>query len=171
MGALAYLGIHKTDLIHFLTGRYIVSVMAKITTLDKRDGSGNLISVDDNAFCVYTLSGGATGTMTASWTFNGSEDNSTVLYGTKGILRVYDLYSDHSIRVETAEGTALYDIDRIQTNDSQTKSGVIDHFVQCVEENRQPEISGREALHAMRAVFAGLEASEKGCSVTVDQDF
>ena len=28
--------------------------------------------------------------MTASWTYYGAEDNSTILYGTKGIMRICD---------------------------------------------------------------------------------
>ena len=90
MGAMADLGIHKTDLIQFLTGQQVIRTTARVTTLDKKDASGNLISVDDNAVCIYEMSGGAFGTMTASWTYYGAEDNSTVLYGTKGIMRIYD---------------------------------------------------------------------------------
>jgi predicted dehydrogenase len=120
MGAMADLGIHKTDLIHYLTGQTIVETTARLVTLDKRDASGALIGVDDNAICIYRLSGGALGTMNASWTFYGAEDNSTVLYGTKGILRIYDDPA-YSIKVTTREGeTILYEIDKIQTNDNQT---------------------------------------------------
>lgn len=170
MGAMADLGIHKTDLIQFLTGQRVVETTARIVTLNKKDANGNRIGVDDNAICIYRLSGGAVGTMTASWTYYGAEDNSTVLYGTKGIMRIYDDPS-YSIKVITAEGeTILYDIDKIQTNDNQTKSGVIDAFMDCLVNNRLPEISGEEALSAMRAVFASIESSETGCAVAVNQD-
>ena len=90
MGAMADLGIHKTELIPCLTDQKVVRTTARVTTLDKRDANGNLIGVDDNAICIYEMSGGAFGTMTASWTYYGAEDNSTILYGTKGIMRIYD---------------------------------------------------------------------------------
>jgi predicted dehydrogenase len=168
MGAMADLGIHKTDLIHYLTGQTIVETTARLVTLDKRDASGALIGVDDNAICIYRLSGGALGTMNASWTFYGAEDNSTVLYGTKGILRVYDDPA-YSIKVTTREGeTILYEIDKIQTNDNQTKSGIIDAFVDCLVENREPEISGAEVLKTMRVIFASIESSRIGRSVAVN---
>lgn len=169
MGAMADLGIHKTDLIHFLTGQTIIETTARLTTLDKRDASGALIGVDDNAICIYRLSGGAIGTMTVSWTFYGAEDNSTVIYGTKGILRIYDDPA-YSIKVFTREGeTILYDIDKIQTNDKQTKSGVIDLFVDCLVNNREPEISAAEALKSMRVVFASIESSQTGHAISVNQ--
>ncbi len=168
MGAMADLGIHKTDLIQFLTSQQVVETTARLLTLDKRDGEGNLIGVDDNAFCIYRLSGGAVGTMTASWTHYGAEDNSTVLYGTKGIMRIYDDPA-HSIVVTAADGTRKeYDTDAIQTNDNQTSSGIIDLFVDCVREEREPEISGASVLQAMRAVFASIESSEKGCRVLIN---
>ena len=86
-GAMADLGIHKTDLIQFLTGQKVSEVSAVITTLDKRDSSGQLIGVDDNAICIYKMDRGTVGTMTASWTCYGPEDNSTILYGTDGVMR------------------------------------------------------------------------------------
>lgn len=170
MGAMADLGIHKTDLIQFLTGQKVVETTAKVATLDKRGADGQLIGVDDNAICIYRLSGGAIGTMTASWTFYGAEDNSTVLYGTKGILRIYD-DPNYSLKLITADGEkVLYELEAIQTNDNQTKSGVIDCFMDCLVNNKAPEISGESVLSAMRAVFASLESSATGKTVSVAQD-
>lgn len=169
MGAMADLGIHKTDLIQFLTSQKIVEVTARLATLHKKDGAGELIGVDDNAFCIYRLSGGAMGTMTASWTHYGAEDNSTVLYGSKGIMRIYD-DPLHTIVITGADGSRReYDVEAIQTNDSQTSSGIIDLFIDCLEKKTAPEISGASVLQAMRAVFGSIESSEKGCTVAVNQ--
>ena len=168
MGAMADLGIHKTDLIQYLTGQQVVRTTARVTTLDKRDAQGNLISVDDNAVCIYEMSGGAMGTMTASWTYYGAEDNSTILYGTKGIMRIYDDPAA-AIKVILADGSKIsYDVEAIQTNDNQTKSGVIDLWVDCLKNNRAPEISGESALCAMRAVFASIASSQTGKAVEIE---
>ena len=170
MGAMADLGIHKTDLIHFLTGQKVVRTTARVTTLDKKDANGNLISVDDNAVCIYEMSGGAFGTMTASWTYYGAEDNSTVLYGTKGIMRIYDDPSI-SIKVILADGSKIsYEVEAIQTNDNQTASGVIDLWMESLVKDQEPEISGESALAAMRAVFASIESSETGKSVEIPEN-
>ncbi len=168
MGAMADLGVHKTDLIQFLTGQRVVRTTARLATLDKRGEDGELIGVDDNAVCIYEMSGGAFGTMTASWTYYGAEDNSTVLYGTKGIMRIYDDPA-HSILVKLADGEEqVYDVEQIQTNDNQTKSGVIDLWVECLKNNTPPEISGESALYAMRAVFASIESSRTGKAVEIE---
>lgn len=168
MGAMADLGIHKTDLIQYLTGQKIVETQAVLTTLDKRDSTGNLIGVDDNAICIYKLEGGALGTMTASWTYYGAEDNTTVIYGTKGILRLYD-DPVYSVQLIGAGGEkVLYEIDQIQTNDNQTKSGVIDLFVESLVNQKEPEISGESVLSAMRAVFGSIESFRTGTLVKVN---
>lgn len=170
MGAMADLGIHKTDLIQFLTGQHVVRTTARVVTLDKKDASGQLIGVDDNAICIYEMSGGTMGTMTASWTYYGAEDNSTILYGEKGIMRIYDDPA-HSIVVKLADGTEkVYDVEQIQTNDNQTKSGVIDLWMNCLETNTPPEISGEEALYAMRAVFASLESAKAGTAIDIPEN-
>jgi len=167
MGAMADLGIHKTDMIQYVLGTKIVKTQAVLTTLDKRDATGSLIGVDDNAICIYQMENGVIGTMTASWTYYAAEDNTTVIYGTKGELRLYD-DPKYSVQQINADGTRIdYQIDQIQTNDNQTASGVIDLFVESLVEKKEPEISGENVLHAMKAVFASIESSAKGCAVEV----
>ena len=167
MGAMADLGIHKTDMIQYVLGSKIVKTQAVLTTLDKRDATGSLIGVDDNAICIYQMENSVIGTMTASWTYYAAEDNTTVIYGTKGELRLYD-DPKYSVQQINADGTRIdYQIDQIQTNDNQTASGVIDLFVDSLVEKKEPEISGANVLHAMKAVFASIESSAKGCAVEV----
>lgn len=169
MGAMADLGVHKTDLIQFLTGEKIVEATAKLVTLNKRDGSAKLIGVDDNAFCIYRMSNGITGTMTASWTYYGPEDNSTIIYGTNGIMRIYD-DPDYSIKIILKNGEKiLYELEGIQTNDKQTKSGVIDLFVESVIEDKETELSGENALSTMRAIFASVESASTGRTIKIEQ--
>lgn len=159
MGVMADLGIHKTDLIRYLTGQEIVGVKAVIATLDKTDEAGSPIPVDDNAIVIYTLEGGAIGTMTASWTYYGQEDNSTVLYGTEGILRIYD-NPQYAIELIHADGTKeQLDVESIQTNDNQTSSGMTGLFVRELERGAGAAdcyLSAESVLPAMRAIFAAF---------------
>ena len=170
MGAMADLGVHKTDLIQYLLNDTVEETTAKVTTLDKKDSNGNLIGVDDNAFCIYKMKSGIIGTMTASWTYYGEEDNSTIIYGTKGMLKIYHdpKYCIELIRKDG--GKVFYDIDQIQTNDNQTKSGIIDAFVESVENDTEPAVPGKSVLSAMKAIFGSLKSSELGRTVRVDEE-
>lgn len=167
MGAMADLGIHKTDMLRYILDQDIVRTTARLLTLDKRGADDQLIGVDDNAICIYETSGGAFGTMTASWTYYGQEDNSTVLYGTKGIMRIYD-DPVHTITVIPREGEVKhYDLEQIQTNDNQTASGVIDEFVEAVAQGRPSMLDADDVVKSMKAVFASIRSSEEGRPVDV----
>ena len=150
-GAMADLGVHKTDLLIFLLETKVKKVTAVLKTLDKKDAEGNLINVDDNAICIYEMENGAVGTMTASWTYYGEEDNSTIIYGSEG-TKIY------------------YELDKMQTNDNQTKSGIIDSWVAAIKNDTVPEVNGKDALDAMKAIFAALESSESGQTVEITEE-
>jgi len=170
MGAMADLGIHKTDVIQYIIGQKIIETQANLSTIDKRDAKGELIGVDDNAICIYRMENGALGTMTASWTYYGEEDNTTIIYGTKGIIRLYD-DEQYSVQFIADNGERInYEIDQIQTNDNQTASGVIDLFVESLVNDVEPEISGADVLHAMKVVFASIESSKLGTRIEIKKD-
>ncbi len=167
MGAMADLGIHKTDLIRYLLGQDVVRTTARLCTLDKRGPDDELIGVDDNAFCIYEMSGGVFGTMTVSWTYYGAEDNSTIIYGSGGIMKIYDDPA-HSIVVVAADGgVKYYDVEQIQTNDNQTASGTIDEFVGALVEGRKSIFDAEDVLNSMKAVFASIRSAEEGKTVEV----
>ena len=162
MGVMADLGIHKTDLIQYLLGRRITGVSALLSTLDKTGPDDKPIEVDDNALCLFRMEGGIVGTMTASWTYYGQEDNSTILYGTKGILRIYD-DPQYALQWIEADGTVRnIDAEPIQTNDNQTFSGIADAFLEALETRDGGTLSAESVLPAMKAVFAAIRSSEQG---------
>ncbi|MEG2252468.1 MAG: Gfo/Idh/MocA family oxidoreductase [Clostridia bacterium] len=168
MGVLADLGIHKTDLIQFLLDQTVVQTTATLCTLDKKTAQGEPIDVEDNAICLYHMDGGAIGTMTASWTHYAREDNSTVICGTKGELRLYDDPAHSVVLYQKGVATPVcYDLDEIQTNDAQSKSGVIDLFVEGLLHPEKREMTGESVLKAMRAVFASIESSQTGRTIHV----
>ena len=172
-GVMADLGVHKTDLIYFLTGKRVARTSAVLSTLDKKLPDGSPISVDDNAFAIYTLEDGTVGTMHVSWTNYGAEDNSTKIYMQGGVLRLYD-DPRYSLIVEKAYGTILpYELDLLtsnkeQTSGGRTSTGVIDAFINSIVANTPPEISGESAIWAMKAIFANEKSAETGRAVDIE---
>lgn len=167
LGAMGDLGVHKADLIRWLIDDEIVEVKAYVTTLDKKDDKGELIEVDDNAVCLLKSKSGIYGTLTASWTYYGEENNSTVLYCTNGIMKIYD-NPEFPIEIVKKNGEKVYyKVGSIQTNDNQTASGVIDLFVDSINSGKEPEINGEEGLAALRIVLACLESASTGKTITL----
>ncbi len=166
MGVLSDLGIHKIDLMHYLTGQKVIEATAKVVTLQKKNDEGLPIDVDDNALCILRMSGGAMGTMAASWTIYGHHCNSTCFYGTKGNLLLYH-DDEYPIIVRDLEGNSTsYTI-----ASEPSRSGVIDEFVDALVHDREPEVSGQDALATMRTIFACIESSETGRTVGVNPSF
>lgn len=153
-GVLGDLGIHKIDLLQWLLGDEIADVRSFYGALDKKFADGTPIPVEDNAALAIRFRSGALGTLLASWTAYGAEDNSTVLNCEKGILQIYR--DGAQLRVITADGVEEFDPGAIQTNDNQTSSGVIDLFVEGVKKGVSP-IPGEEALSALKVLEKALE--------------
>ena len=85
-------------------------------------------------------------------------------------MRIYDDPAV-SIQVILNDGARIsYEVEAIQTNDCQTKSGVIDLWLESLVNNKEPDISGESALAAMRAVFASIRSSEMGRTVEIPEN-
>ncbi|MCC8059405.1 MAG: Gfo/Idh/MocA family oxidoreductase [Clostridiales bacterium] len=172
-GAIADLGIHKIDLLRYLTGLEVDEVGAFITTVDKKFPDGRLIEVDDNAIYTLRLKNGAIGTVKASWTFYTSEDNSSRIYGTKGLVRIHD-NPDYSVIVEKTDGTVIRNnFNKMATNLDQINglsdsTGVIDAFVDAILNGTESDSSGADVLKSMNVVFAGIAAAKQRKTIKLE---
>lgn len=168
-GVMADLGVHKTDVIRYLTGQNIVKTFAELKTLNKKYPDGSPISVDDNAFAIYTLENGAVGTMHVSWTNYGEEDNSTIIYLEKGKIRCYD-DDKYSLIVEKSDGSSInYVLDMLTSNKEQTtggrtSTGVVDEFIDRILTGTPSLLEGESIIDSMKVIFAN-EISAKNSSV------
>lgn len=157
MGAMGDLGVHKADLIRFLLGEEIIEVAAFVETIAKEQ-----TDVDDNAVCLLKTESGIIGTLAASWSYNGKEDNSTIIYGEKGILRLED-DPYYSLVVQYKNGEVVnYKLSAIQSNEEggQTTSHVIDQFVESILNDQEPPISGEEGMESLLVILAAFEAAQ-----------
>ncbi|WP_102335411.1 Gfo/Idh/MocA family protein [Salimicrobium jeotgali] len=159
IGAMGDLGVHKADLIRYILGEEFTDVAGFVEN-NAKDG----ITVDDNAVCMLRSESGILGTLAASWAYNTAEDNSTVIYAEKGMLRIED-DPDYSLVASYTNGDVInFQLGQIQSNESggQTNTGVIDHFVESVLNDEQPLIDGREGKKSLEIILAALESGETG---------
>ncbi|WP_053217990.1 Gfo/Idh/MocA family protein [Virgibacillus senegalensis] len=160
LGVAGDLGIHKIDLLHYLLDDEIQQVSAFQGTLDKTTVTGEPIEVCDNLVCTLKTAKGRIGTGAFSWTYYGEEDNSTIIYLTGGILKIYHDSEYPLIVVEKDGAMAKYQLETIQTNDNQTSSGVIDSFVNSILHEHEPPVTGEDALVSLKVILAIMEAAE-----------
>ncbi|MBM7600034.1 putative dehydrogenase [Virgibacillus halotolerans] len=157
IGAMGDLGVHKADLLRYLLGEEFSNVAAFIETSAKDD-----TDVDDNAVFILRSKSGVIGTLAASWAYNAKEDNSTVIYGEKGIIRLEDDPTYGMIVNYTNGETVKYELGKIQSNEDggQTNTHVIDHFVESILQNKQPLIDGEEGKKSLEVILAAMESDK-----------
>jgi len=166
IGAMGDLGVHKSDMMRYLLGEEIVEVGAFIETSAKQN-----TDVDDTAVCVLKTENGIVGTLAASWSYK-REDNSTIIYAEKAVLRLED-DPTHSLVVQYATGeTVRYELGRIQSNESggQTGSQVIDHFVASIIEDTDVLVDGNEGKNSLMVILGALESNETKKIVNIKND-
>ncbi|MEK3889786.1 Gfo/Idh/MocA family protein [Bacillus sp. FSL K6-3431] len=157
IGAMGDLGVHKTDLLRFLLGEEFTEVAAFVEGSAKEDSD-----VDDNAVCVLKTESGIIGTLAASWAYTAKEDNSTIIYAEKGILRLED-DPNYSLIVQYKNGSTVnYELGKIQSNDDggQSTSHTIEKFVESIELDLNPPVSGEEGMKSLQVVLAALESNK-----------
>ncbi|WP_064091848.1 Gfo/Idh/MocA family protein [Rossellomorea aquimaris] len=157
IGAMGDLGVHKTDLLRYILGEEFVEVGAFVETSAKENAD-----VDDTAVCVLKTTSGTIGTLAASWSYVSKEDNSTIIYGEKAILRLED-DPVHSLVAQYVTGEVVrYELGGIQTNDAggQTNSRVVDEFVNAIMTNEEPPVTGEEGMRSLQVVLSALESNE-----------
>jgi UDP-N-acetylglucosamine 3-dehydrogenase len=157
IGAMGDLGVHKTDLLRYILGEEFTEVGSFIETSSKEKAD-----VDDTAVCVLKTASGIIGTLAASWSYVSKEDNSTIIYGEKAILRLED-DPVHSLVVQYVNGEVVrYELGGIQTNEEggQKSSRVIEQFVKSIVEDTEPAVTGEEGMKSLQVVLAALESNE-----------
>ncbi|CAM4289569.1 dehydrogenase [Bacillus manliponensis] len=164
LGAMGDLGVHKADLIRYILGEEVTEVGAFVETSAK-----TFSNVDDCAVCMLKTESGIIGSLTASWSYVSKEDNSTIIYGEKAILRLED-DPNYSLIIQYKNGEVIkYELDKIQSNaeGGQNNSHVIEQFVESILTNKEPLINGVEGMKSLEIILAAMQSSETKQIVTI----
>lgn len=164
IGAMGDLGVHKTDLMRFLLNEEFTEVAAFIETNAKQN-----TEVDDNAVFILKTENGIIGTLAASWSYGAKEDNSTIIYGEKGILRLED-DPDHSLIIHYTNGqTVKENLGGIQTNEEggQEDSGVITRFIKSILLDTLPPVNGDEGMKSLKVILGALDSNKTKKIITL----
>ncbi len=167
MGVTGDLGVHKADLMRWLLGQEIVEVGGILATLDKRGPDRKLIELDDNAYLTMKTDKGVVGSMILSWTNYGEEENYTVVYCQKGVLKL-GTDPTYGVVVEYSNGgRELHQVGKMSTNEEQVASGIIDLFVDSVRLRRKPAIDGEEGYRSLQVILTAMQAAKQGKTLKV----
>lgn len=157
-GPLADLGVHKCDLVRYLTGLEATRIIAHKATLEKQG------TVEDNSQALVQFDNGALGTICTSWTCHGSEDNSFSAFCENGVLRVsVEPGAPVVVYHKSPKGKTGFEVAALADNTQETWSlGVIQGFVDAVLGRAPNPIPGIEGYRALEWVVAMEQSIETG---------
>ena len=161
-GAMADLGVHKADLIRYLTSKEVASVTGFYECLEKEK-----TDVEDNFVAALKFTDGTVGTLAASWTVKGMEANYTILHCEKGTLQV-SLQEDRPLvaNLVNPECTINFEIPPAPTNaDAGWGLDVGGAFCRAVLGEEAPYCSGEEGKKSLEVILAAEKSANSGRTV------
>ena len=172
-GVTMDMGCHAIEFFRWMLGRPpITSVYAQMGTqvhADKTHG-------DDNAILILEFANGVTAVAEESWTKLGGMDDRAEVYGSGGVAYA-DLLHGNAIETYSAQG---YDYAVEKAGSTSGWSFTIyeeawnygfhaemAHFVDCVQNDKQPLVTGEDGRVVLEVLFAAYESARTGQKVAL----
>lgn len=165
-GVVSDVGSHRIDLMRHFFGD-VEKVFAYTPTLDKRYPDGNLIDLDDNAMAIMKLKNGIVGLVVTSWTSYSGNDRMTQVFGTEGVLTIYNEKSP--LMIETRNGEKIYyDLGKVESQDVVLLTKIVDKFVECIVNDTEPFVTGEQGLAVIKTIEAMTKSNATGQWIDVE---
>ncbi|MCL4216047.1 MAG: Gfo/Idh/MocA family oxidoreductase [Candidatus Hydrogenedentes bacterium] len=163
-GAMADLGVHKADLVRYLTGKEVAEISAYTALLEKPGAT-----VEDNWVSCVKFTDGTVGTICASWTVKGMDTNYTILHCEKGTLRIGDV-PGQPVVAELVQPQCRIDFEVTMPQPGYDGSWCIDtggSFVRACLGEEEPYCTGEEGMKSLAIILAAEKSAQTGKSVKV----
>jgi predicted dehydrogenase len=163
-GPMADLGIHKADLVRYLTGKEVESVSGYTSREEKQN-----TDVEDNFVSVLRFTDGSLGTLTTSWTVKGMETNYTYIYGSNGTLAVAVIPGRPLVAFLSKPACVIdFPVADVRNNaETRWRLGVVDNFAATILGRAQCLVPAEEGRKALAIILAADEAARTGKTVKV----
>ncbi len=172
-GVAMDMGCHAIEFFRWMLGRPPVkSVYAHMATQVHHDKTRG----DDNAILILEFANGVTAIAEESWTKLGGMDDRAEVYGSGGVAYA-DLLHGNAIETYSAAG---YDYAVEKAGSTKGWSFTIyeeawnygfhaemAHFVDCVQNDKQPLVTGEDGRAVLEILFAAYESARTGRKVVL----
>jgi len=170
-GVTMDMGCHAIQFFRWMLGdSAITSVYAQMST----QVHGERTRGDDNAILILEFEGGVTCVAEESWTKPGGMDDRAEVYGSEGVaygdllhgnaIETYSL-NGYDYAVEKSGSTKGWSFTMYEENWNYGFHAEMAHFVDCVQNDRPPLVTGEDGRAVMEAVFAAYESARTGRKV------
>lgn len=161
-GAMADLGVHKADLVRFLTGKEVAEVSAYTARLEKKNAT-----VEDNFVSCLKFTDGTVGTLCSSWTVKGMEANYTILHCANGSLRICEIPGKPLVaNLVNPQCEIIFPVPPAVTNyEGSWGLDVGGAFVRACLGMEKPFCTGEEGMKSLDVILAAEKSALTGRSV------
>lgn len=155
-GAMADLGVHKADLVRYLTGKEVAEVSGHFDRLEKKN-----CDVEDNFVSWLRFTDGTVGTLAASWTVKGMEANYIILHCENGTLRIGELPDKPLVaNLVKPECDIVFDVPPAVANyDDSWGLDVSGAFVRAILGLEKPYCPGEEGKKSLEVILAAEKSA------------
>jgi len=170
-GVLLHMAVHPIGLVLDLMQKPVKRVYAEI---------GNLLhdlEVEDYAVLLMRFQGGGSGIAHSNYITKGGMQDRVEIYGSEGMLFLdmthhnpVQIYSDtgYSYVVEKASISKGWSSPTLDETVQFGVQAMLEHFTQCILEEKESHSSGKFGKNVLEIVFAGYESAEKKQAVSLD---
>jgi len=171
-GVTMDMGCHAIEFFRWILGGspIIKSVYAQMGTQVHKDQTQG----DDNSIILIEFAAGVIGLAEESWTKQGGMDDRAEIHGSKGVAYA-DLLHGNSIETYSAEGYE-YAVEKAGSTKGWTFTifeeewnygfpQELEHFVDCVQNDKQPLVTGEDGRAVLEVIFAAYESARTGRKV------
>lgn len=109
--------------------------------------------VEDHALIMLGFSNGKSGIIETNW-LTPHKTRTLTAVGTEGIA--YLDYIQQKLVIYNDEWEKIAKIERREPLKNE-----IEHFIECIKENKEPLISGEDGLHVLKVALKALESSKR----------
>ena len=172
-GVTMDMGCHAVEFFRWMLGRPpIKSVYAQMST----SVHGEKTRGEDNAILILEFEGGATAIAEESWTKPGGMDDRAEVYGTHGVAyadllhgNAIETYSavGYDYAVEKAGSTKGWSFTIYEEAWNYGFHGEMAHFVDCVQNDRKPLVTGEDGRAVLEVLMAAYESARTGGKVAL----
>ena len=172
-GVTMDMGCHAIEFFRWILRRpAIKSVYAQMSTQVHQDKT----VADDNSLLILEFENGVVALAEESWTKLGGMDDRAEVHGSKGVAYA-DLHHGNAIETYSKEGYE-YAVEKAGSTkgwsftvyEEEWNYGFpqeMAHFVDCVQNDKQPIVSGEDGRAVLEAVFAAYESARTGRKVAL----
>ena len=167
------MGCHGIEFFRWMLNRpKVKSVYAQMST----SVHGDKTRGEDNAILILEFEGGVTAMAEESWTKMGGMDDRAEVHGSQGVAyadllhgNAIETYSagGYDYAVEKAGSTKGWSFTIYEEAWNYGFHGEMAHFVDCVQNDRKPLVTGEDGRAVLEVIFAAYESAREGRKVAL----